>query len=147
MVQCYYHLKGEKMSAVALVGGRDRPACRKKGWRGSAEREERLTCWTWRMDELHSSTEHYIYSLFRFCPWDDVSRVWARYSTAGERIRARAGEPREKKTHQTPRLHFYRIYSYPTVMRNKMPTKVLVLKKYFFIITVSIFWIMHMTFG
>lgn len=83
-------------------GGEIDQRAERKAEGGSAEREERLTCWTWRMDELHSSR--------------------ARYYTAGERIRARAGN-RERKAHQTPRLHFYSIYSYPTVMRNKMPIK------------------------
>lgn len=46
MVQCHYHLKGEKMSAAALVvgGGEIDQRAERKAEGGSAEREERLTC-------------------------------------------------------------------------------------------------------
>lgn len=79
-------------------GGEIDQRAERKAEGGSAEREERLTCWTWRMDELHSSTEHYIYSLFRFLPLrrrqpglSSVLYSWRAYQSS-------CREPREKSS-------------------------------------------------
>lgn len=53
MVQFYYHLKREKMSAIA---GGTQTSMLKERLKGCMAREGRLTCWTWHMDELHPST-------------------------------------------------------------------------------------------
>ena len=141
----------DECSSVRGWGGGDRPACRKKGWRGSTEKGKsgwlvELGAWmSFIRQQSTTSTPYSGSALEVTSAGSDFSII--QLESVSELVQGTEREKKKKNNHQTPRMHFYSIYSYPTVIRNKMPIKVLVLKKYFFIITVSVFWIMHMTFG